>query len=79
MSRAGVIESLEKESAGSGMDVLCADLVFAHKSNKELVIGKGTYGEFESVFFARIYFIIKIVLSLVGTIHGMYCYTILFT
>ena len=79
LSRAGARESLEKESAGSRNHVLCADLVFTHKSNKELVIGKGTYGEFESVFFARIYFIIKIVLSLVGTIHGMYCYTILFT
>jgi len=78
LSRAGVRESLEKESAGSGMDVLCADLVFTHKSNKELVIAKGSYGEFESVFFARINFIIKIVLSLVGTSHSLDCYAVLF-
>jgi len=67
LCRAGVREPLEKEFAGSRNHVLCADLVFTHKSNKEIVVAKGSYGEFESVFFARIDFIIKIVLSIVGT------------
>ena len=78
MSRTGVRESLEKESANSRIHVLCADLVFTHKSNKEIVVAKGSYGEFESVFFARIDFIIKIVLSCVGTSHSLYCYAVLF-
>jgi len=72
LSRAGVSESFKKDSAGSGMDVLCTGLIFAHKSNKEKV-AKGSYGEFESVFFAWIDFIIKIELTIVGTIHSLYC------
>ena len=78
MSRAGVRESFEKESADSRIHVLYSDLVFTHKSNKEVVIAKGSYGEFESVFFAWIDFIIKIVLSLVGTSHSLDCYAVLF-
>jgi len=73
LSRAGVTESLEKESVGSEIHVLCIDLVFAHKSNKEVVIAKGSYGEFESVFFAWIDFIIKIVLYCQGMSHSLYC------
>ena len=73
LSRAGARESLEKESAGSRNHVLCADLVFTHKSNKELVIGKGTYGEFESVFFVWINFIIEIVLAKARMSHSLNC------
>jgi len=78
LCRAEVTESLEKESAVSRIHVFPANFVFTHKSNKEIVVAKGIYGEFESVFFARIYFIIKIVLSLIGTIHSLYCYAVLF-